>query len=48
MRNLHFEKQIFTLEQDSDDNFVMTILDTGGNDLDTRVTFMLAERMEQG
>ena len=48
MRNLFFEKRNFTLEQDSDDNFVVTILDTSGNDLEQRVASMLAERMEQG
>ena len=48
MRNLLFEKRNFTLEQDSDDNFVLTILDTSGNDLEQRVASMLAERMEQG
>jgi len=48
MRNLFFEKRNFTLEQDSDDNFVLTILDTSGNDLEQRVAAMLAERMEQG
>jgi len=48
MRNLFFEKRNFTLEQDSDTNFVMTILDTSGNDLEQRVASMLAERMKQG
>jgi hypothetical protein len=40
------------LGQDSDNNFVMTILDTNGNDLESRMTrgiaSMLAERMEHG
>ena len=48
MRNLFFEKRNFTLEQNSDNNFVLTILDTSGNDLEQRVAAMLAERMEQG
>ena len=48
MRNLFFEKRNFTLEQNSDNNFVLTILDTSGNDLEQRVASMLAERMEQG
>ena len=48
MRNLFFEKRNFTLEQNSDNNFVLTILDTGGNDLERRIAAMLAERMEQG
>ena len=48
MRNLFFEKRNFTLEQDSSDNFVLTILDGDGNDLEQRVASMLEERMEQG
>ena len=48
MRNLFFEKRNFTLEQNSDNNFVLTILDTSGNDLEQHVAAMLAERMEQG
>ena len=48
MRNLFFEKRNFTLEQNSDNNFVLTILDTSGNDLEQRVAAMLAKRMEQG
>ena len=48
MRNLLFEKRNFTLEQDSDDNFLLTILDTSGNDLEQYVASMLVERMEQG
>lgn len=48
MRNLFFEKRNFTLEQDSNDNFVLTILDAGGNDLEQRVASMLEERMAQG
>lgn len=47
MRNLLFEKNNFTLEQDSGDNFVMTLLDTSGNDLEQRVASLLADRMEQ-
>jgi len=48
MRNLFFEKRNFTLEQNSDNNFVLTILDASGNNLEQRVASMLAERMEQG
>jgi len=48
MRNLLFEKRNFTLEQDSDNTLVMTLLDTGGNDLEHRASELLAERMEQG
>ena len=48
MRNLLFEKRNFTLEQDSNDNLVLTILDTNGNDLEQRTATMLAERMVQG
>ena len=48
MRNLLFEKRNFTFEQDSDDNFVLTILDTSGNDLEQRAAAMLAERKTQG
>ena len=48
MRNLLFEKRNFTLEQDSNDNLVMTILDASGNDLEQSVASMLAERMEKG
>lgn len=48
MRNLFFEKRNFTLEQDSDDNLVMTILDAGANDLEQRVMALLEERMKNG
>jgi ACT domain-containing protein len=48
MRNLFFEKRNFTLEQDSNDNLIMTILDASGNDLEQRVTSLLRERMENG
>ena len=48
MRNLLFEKRNFTLEQDSDENFVLTILDTSGCDLEQRAAALLAERMERG
>jgi len=48
MRNLFFEKRNFTLEQNSNDNFVLTILDGSGNDLEQRVASMLETRMEQG
>ena len=48
MRNLFFEKRNFTLEQDSNDNLIMTILDASGNDLEQRVASLLRERMENG
>jgi hypothetical protein len=48
MRNLLFEKHNFTLEQHSDNNFILTILDSAGNELEKRVAAMLAERMERG
>ena len=48
MRNLLFEKRNFTLEQNSNDNFILTLLDTNGNDLEQRVARMLDKRMKQG
>ena len=48
MRNLLFDKRNFTLEQDSNGNFVLTLLDTNGNDLEQRVAAMLDERMTRG
>jgi len=48
MRCLLFEKRNFTLEQDSNSNFVLTLLDTNGNDLERNVSEILDERMEQG
>ena len=48
MRNLLFEKRNFTLEQDSNGDFVLTLLDTNGNDLEQRVAAMLHERMTRG
>lgn len=48
MRNLLFEKRNFTLEQDSNDNFILTLLDTKGNDLEQHVARMLDERMKEG
>ena len=48
MRNLLFEKRNFTLEQDSNDNFILTLLDNNGNGLERRVAKMLEERMKQG
>ena len=48
MRNLLFEKRNFTLEQDSQGNFILTLLDTNGNDLEQRVARMLDELMAQG
>ena len=48
MRNLLLEKRNFTLEQDSRNNFVITFLDSGGNDLENQVASMLVKRMEQG
>jgi hypothetical protein len=48
MRNLLFEKRNFTLEQDSNDNFILTLLDNNGNGLERRVADMLEQRMKQG
>lgn len=48
MRNLLFEKRNFTLEQDSHDNFVLTILDSNGNEFENQVASMLARRMDEG
>jgi hypothetical protein len=48
MRNLFFEKRNFTLHQDTDDNLVVTILDSSGDDFEQRAATMLAERMAQG
>jgi hypothetical protein len=48
MRNLLFEKRNFTLEQDSNDNFILTLLDNNGNRLERRVARMLEQRMKQG
>ncbi len=48
MRNLLFEKRNFTLEQDSNDNFVLTLLDNNGNSLERRVAGMLEQRMKKG
>lgn len=48
MRNLLFEKRNFTLEQQSNGNFLLTLLDTNGNDLERRVAKMLDDRMDQG
>jgi len=46
MRNLLSEKQNLTLEQYADNNAVLTISDTNGNDLE-RTAAMLAERLDQ-
>ena len=43
MRCLLFEKRNFTLEQDSNSNFVLTLLDTNGNDLERNVSEILDE-----
>lgn len=48
MRNLLFEKRNFTLEQDSKRNFVLTLLDTSGNELERRVAGMFDELMTRG
>jgi len=48
MRNLLFEKRNFTLEQDSNDNFILTLLDNNGDGLERRVAAMLEQRMKQG
>ncbi|BBO80958.1 hypothetical protein DSCO28_15240 [Desulfosarcina ovata subsp. sediminis] len=48
MRNLFFEKRNFTLHQGSDDNLVVTILDSSGNEFEQRTADMLSQRMAQG
>ena len=48
MRNLFFEKRNITLHQDSNDNLVVTLLDTNGNELEKRIAAMLDDRMAQG
>ena len=48
MRSLLFEKRNFTLEQDSNANFILTMLDTNGNYLERRVAGILDNRMKQG
>jgi hypothetical protein len=48
MRNLFFEKRNFTLHQGSDDNLVVTILDSSGNEFEQRTADMLRQRMAQG
>jgi len=48
MRNLFFEKRNYTLHQDSDNNLVVTILDSNGNKLEKRAAEMLSERLVQG
>jgi transposase len=48
MRNLLFEKRNFTLEQGSKGTFILTLLDTNGNDLENRVAKMFDERLSQG
>jgi hypothetical protein len=47
MRNLLFEKRNFSLEQDSNDNFILTLLDNNGNGLERRVASILEQRMKQ-
>jgi hypothetical protein len=48
MRCLLFEKRNFTLELDANGNFILTLLDTNGNELERRVAKMLEERMAKG
>ncbi len=48
MRNLLFEKRNFTLGLNSEGNFIVTLLDTDGNDLERRAAGMLEERMRRG
>ena len=48
MRNLLFEKRNCTLELDSSGTFILTLLDTHGNDLEQQVAAMLNDRMKQG
>ncbi len=48
MRNLLFEKRNFTLCLNSEGTFIVTLLDTDGNELERRVAWMLEERMRRG
>ncbi|MBW2450707.1 MAG: transposase [Deltaproteobacteria bacterium] len=48
MRSLLFEKRNFSLQQGSNGNFVLTLLDSNGNDLERHVAAMLDKRMKQG
>ena len=48
MRNLLLEKRNFTLEQDSEENLILTLLDSSGNALERRVEKLLEDRMDQG
>ncbi len=48
MRNLLFEKRNFSLEQQSDGNLLLTLLDSNGNDLERSVAELLDQKMAQG
>lgn len=48
MRSLLFEKRNFSMEQNSDGNFVLTLLDSNGNELERKVAGMLDRRMQKG
>jgi hypothetical protein len=48
MRNLLFEKRNFSLEQQSNGNLLLTLLDTNGNELERSVSKLLDQRLAQG
>jgi len=48
MRNLLFEKRNCTLVQDSNDNFILTFLDSSGNELEKQVAALLDKRKDEG
>jgi plasmid maintenance system killer protein len=48
MRNLLFEKRNFSLEQQSNGNLLLTLLDTNGNKLERSVAQMLDDLMAKG
>jgi hypothetical protein len=48
MRCLLFEKRNFTMEVDSRGDFILTLLDSAGNDLEKRVAQMLDNMMDRG
>lgn len=48
MRNLLFEKRNFTLEENASGNFILTFLDSAGDQLEENVATLLNNRMEAG
>lgn len=47
MRNLLFEKRNATIELGADNNYIMTLLDTDGNEFEQQVSRMLDEKIVQ-